>query len=150
MTDQIKSNSQTDSLKVCQDQESMLLVDLLRSLDQPCWRQRRQPLLDILDRMLTNLPHHLQLVSLGGYFTEVIQLRPNWHRQVEALHGANIDCITALHKIRDRIECARSSATIEIRESDDIDVWIRSLVSIRGQESRLLQAAFTLDIGGEA
>ena len=150
MTNPNESYSQTESLKVCQDQESLLLANLLRLLDQPCWRQRRQPLLDILDRMLINLPHHLQLASRGGYFTEVIRLRPNWHQQVEALHSANIDCITALHKIRDRIEGARSSATIEVKESGDVDDWVRSLVSIRGHESRLLQAAFTLDIGGEA
>lgn len=150
MTNPNESYSQTASLKVCQDQESMLLANLLHLLDQPCWRQRRQPLLDILDRMLINLPHHLQLASRGGYFTEVIRLRPNWHQQVEALHSANIDCITSLREVRDRIEGARSSATIEIKESGDIDVWVRSLVSIRGHESRLLQAAFTLDIGGEA
>ena len=150
MTNPNKSNSQTESLKVCQTQESMLLANLLRLLDQPQWRQRRQPLLDILDRMLMNLPHHLQLASRGGYFTEVIRLRPNWHRQVEALHSANIDCITSLHKIRDRIESVRSSATIEINETSDIDAWVRSLVSIRGHECRLLQTAFTLDIGGEA
>jgi hypothetical protein len=99
--------------------------------------------------MLVNLTHHLQVASCGGNFAEVLRLRPNWHRQVEALHGANIDCITALHKIRDRIESTQSSATIEFKESDDIDVWVRSLVSIRGHESRLLQAVFTLDIGGE-
>ena len=148
MTNLNESYSQTEPLKVCQDRESMLLANLLRLLDQPRSRQMRQSLLDILDRLLINLPRHLQLASHGGYFAEVIRLRPNWHRQVEALNGANIDCITALHKIRDRIENARSSATIGI--SGDIDVWVRSLASIRGHESRLMQAAFTLDIGGEA
>jgi hypothetical protein len=128
----------------------MLMANLLRSLDQPCSRQRRQSLLDILDRMSVSLPHHLQLVSRGGYFTKVIRLRPNWHRPEEALHGAKVDCITALPKVRDRVESVRATATSEIKESGDIDFWIRSLVSIRGHESRLLQAAFTLDIGGEA
>ena len=90
------------------------------------------------------------MASHGGYFTEVIRLRPNWHRQVEALNRANIGCITALHKIRDRIENTRSSASIEIKESGDIDIWVRSLASIREDESQLLQAAYTLDIGGEA
>ena len=150
MTNSNESNSQTDSLEVCQNQESMLLANLLRLLDKPCWRQRRQPLLDTLDLMLINLPNYLQLASRGGYFTDVIRLRPNWYQQVEALHSANIDCIRSLREIRNRIERARSSATIEIKESGDIDAWVRSLVSIRGHESRLLQAAFTLDIGGEA
>ena len=142
--------SQNQLLKACQDEESMLLSDLLRLLDQPSSEHTRQSLLAVLDCLLASLPYHLELACLDGYLQEVVRLRPNWHRQVEALHGANIWCISELRDLRDNIDDEQSSATIDTKESGDIDDWIRSLVSIRGQESRLLQTAFTLDIGGES
>jgi hypothetical protein len=72
------------------------------------------------------------------------------YRQIEALHGANIWCISALRELYDHMEHESPSATIETKESGDLDIWIRSLATIRGHECRLLQGAFTLDIGGEA
>lgn len=139
-----------NELRVCQDHESLLLSDLLRLLDKPCSSETRQSLLEVLDRLLVNLPRHLELACHGGYLTDVMRIRPNWHRQVESLRTANMCCISTLHHLREQIQQDSWSTSSAAKESGEIGIWIRSLVSIRGQESRLLQAAFTLDIGGEA
>ena len=57
--------------------------------------QTRQSILVILDRLLLNLPRQLALACEKGYMTEVLEQCPNWHRQIEALHGANMACISA-------------------------------------------------------
>ncbi len=137
-------------LNACQCLESELLDDLQCLLGQPSTASTRQSLLTILDRLLINLPRHLELASQGGYLTEVQRLRPGWHRQIEALEGANIWCFSALQELHDHIAHEPPSATIETKDSGDIDIWVRSLLAIRGHETRLLQRAFTLDIGGES
>ena len=139
-----------EALRECQARESLLLSDLRQLLDQPSTDQTRGALLRIMDRLLTHLPHHLELACQGGYLVEVRRLRPNWHRQIEALHGANLWCIAALNELRDPIARALPSATIEAKENGEIEIWIRSLAAIREHEIRLLQRAYTIDIGGEA
>ena len=138
------------ALADCHEAESRLIGDLRLLLDQTSTALTRQAVLRILDRLLDSLPLHLELASQGGYLTEVHRLRPNWHRQVEALHGANVGCLSELHELRDHVRSESPSATIESEESGEIDIWVRSLESIRGHERQLLQGAFTLDIGGAA
>lgn len=138
------------ALRECQAHESQLLGDLRYFLDQPSNEQSRGALLLLIDRLVTHLPHHLELACKGGYFAEVHRLRPSWHRQIEALHGANLWCIAVLDELQERIERELPSAAIEAKVNGEIDNWIRSLAAIREDESRLLQRAFAIDIGGEA
>ena len=84
------------TLTRCYDLEYLLLGDLRQLLDEPQTAQTRQSILVILDRLLLNLPRQLALACEKGYMTEVLEQCPNWHRQIEALHGANLDCISAL------------------------------------------------------
>lgn len=144
MTNQNEFYSQSEPRKVCHERETILLADLLRVLDAPL--PSRQSLLAILDQLLINLSRQFELASREGFFAEVVQLRPGWHREVQVLEGANVDCVMSLREIRDRIVHSRSSAGINVNERREIDEWIRSLLTHRSHESRLLQAAFTLDI----
>lgn len=150
MSSQTELDDRCRALADCHETESRLIGDLRHLLDQTPTALTRQAVLTILDRLLDSLPLHLELASEGGYLTEVHRLRPNWHRQVEALHGENARCLSALHELRNHVGSQSPSATIESEESSEIDIWVRSLESIRGHERQLLQGAFTLDIGGEA
>ena len=138
------------ALRVCQAHESQLLSDLRHLLDQPTTEQSRSSLLFIIRQLVTHLPHHLELAGKGGYLAEVQRLRPSWHRQIESLHAANLWCISVLDELHERIERELPSAAIEAKVNGEIDNWIRSLAAVREDESRLLQRAFTIDIGGEA
>ena len=91
------------TLTTCYDLEYLLLGDLRQLLDEPQTAQTRQSILVILDRLLLNLPRQLALACEEGYMSEVLEQRPNWHRQIEALHGANMACISALDESRNRV-----------------------------------------------
>ena len=82
--------------------------------------------------------------------SEVLEECPNWQRQIEALYGANLACISALDESRDSLVRELPFAAIANELSCNLRHWMQSLVAIRGHESRLLQNAFTLDLGGEA
>ena len=138
------------ALRECQSRESLLLGDLRRLLAQPTSMQTRRSLLRVCDRLLADLPRHLELASEGGYLQEVHRLRPNWHYQVDKLRGANLWCIAVLRDLRDRIACEAPSGRIETKDSGEINAWAQSLSAVRENESRMLQRAFTIDIGGEA
>ena len=150
MNNQQESNRAPESLKTCYDLEYLLLGDLRQLLTEPQTAQTRQSLLVILDRLLLNLPEQLVLACEEGYLSEVLEQRPNWHRQIEALHGANMACISALDESRNRVERNLPFAAIANELSCNLRHWMQSLVAIREHETRLLQKAFTLDIGGEA
>ena len=138
------------ALTDCQKTESRLIGELGKLLDQPSTALTRQTLLAILNRLLDNLRLHLELASYGGYLTEVRRLRPNWQQQVKELLGANVRCLATLHELCDHIRHESPPGTIDTTESGEIEIWIRSLKSIREHECRLLQGAFTIDVGGEA
>ncbi len=145
-----ESEHRDESLIACQEQEHLLLGQLRRTLDQPSTAATRQSLLEIVARLLVHLPRHLELACRNGYLSEALRLRPNWHRQVEQLHTANLRCISTLQELHDHVERQSPAAIVATKESGALDLWIQSLTSIRGDENRLLQAAFTFDIGGEA
>lgn len=145
-----ESNGAPATLTTCYDLEYLLLGDLRELLDEPQTAQTRRSILVILNRLLLNLPRQLALACEDGYMSEVLEQRPNWHRKIEALHGANLACISALDESRNRV--MRDSPLVAIADelSCNLRHWTQSLVAIREHETRLLQNAFTLDIGGEA
>lgn len=150
MNSQNHSTEWSEALRECLNHESLLLADLRRLLDQPTTEQTRSALLRVCDALLASLPSHLELACQGGYLDEVHRLRPNWHHQIDTLHGANIWCIAVLRELREQIASEAPSGTIEVKESGEFSIWAQSLENVREHESRILQRAFTIDIGGEA
>lgn len=138
------------ALGECQADELRLLNDLRHLLDQPTTEQSRSSLFLIIQQLVAHLRHHLELAGKGGYLAEVHRLRPGWHRQIESLHAANLWCITVLDELHERIERELPSAAIEAKVNVEIENWIRTLAAVREDECRLLQRAFSIDLGGEA
>ena len=150
MTKSEKMVDRFRELTDCQKTESRLICELRQLLNQPATALTRQAILTILNRLLDNLPLHLELASEGGYLVEVRRLRPSWQRQIKALQKANVCCLSSLHELRNHIRHESISGAIETRECSEIKTWIRSLRSLRAHECQLLQNAYTIDIGGEA
>ncbi len=149
----IKSKNVIDrfrELTDCHKAESRLIGELRLLLNQPATALTRQAILTILNRLLDNLPLHIELASQGGYLIEVRRLRPSWQRQIKALQRANVCCLSSLHELRNHIRHESPSERIDTRECGEIKTWIRSLRSLREHECQLLQNAFAIDIGGEA
>jgi hypothetical protein len=149
----IKSKNVIDQFREltdCHKTESRLIGELRLLLNQPATALTRQAILTILNRLLDNLPLHIELASQGGYLIEVRRLRPSWQRQIKALQRANVCCLSSLHELRNHIRHESPSEKIDTRECGEIKTWIRSLRSLREHECQLLQNAFAIDIGGEA
>ena len=149
----IKSKKVVDrfrELTDCHKTESRMIGELRQLLNQPATALTRQAILTILNRLLDNLPLHIELASQGGYLIEVRRLRPSWQRQIKALQRANVCCLSSLHELRNHIRHESPSEKIDTRERGEIKTWIRSLRSLREHECQLLQNAFAIDIGGEA
>jgi hypothetical protein len=149
MRNQQPSGPAFEMLNAYRNLERQLLRDLRRLLAEGQTAQTRPSILEILERLLGNLTRQFALACEGGYLSEVVCEWPNWHREVEALHGANGTCFTALDELRIHVGRKPPFAPIPSHLNENLRQWIQSVMSIRGHETRLLQKAFTLDLGGE-
>jgi len=139
-----------EAIKRCYDLEYLLLGDLRQFLDDPVTPDTRQGLVVTLDRLLDHLPLQLELVSEEGYMSEVLEEFPNWHRQIEALLGENMSCISRLRELRRRVANELPFSAVGREVSFKLRKWMESLETIREREVQILQNAFALDLGGEA
>jgi hypothetical protein len=82
--------------------------------------------------------------------SEVLAEFPAWQNEVDALLRKDRACNSALARLHDRVshDLPWTPIADEVRET--LDLWMELLNAIRVQENRLLQKAFTLDLGGEA
>ncbi len=138
------------NLHVCQAQESVALDQLRHALVRPSTPAQRQSLIPIVDRLMDTLSQHLMVASEGGYMCEIAKERPNWHRRIDSLHGANLWCISSLAGLRDDLEHQSSTSLDSHAMNADLHSWMHSLASVRECESLVLQRAYSLDLGGEA
>ena len=150
-TDESKTTAKPNSmLKESCDLEYLLIGDIRTLLEEKVDSQTRSSLLVLMNRLILNLPDVLELSSEKGYLSIVLERRPSWSRQINALYQANLDCVASLELVRDclgnDIPIAAISKELEVRLRN----WIESFSAMRGLESTMLQEAFTLDIGGEA
>ena len=148
-TDESKTTAKQNSmLKESCDLEYLLIGDIRTLLEEKFDSQTRSSLLVLINRLILNLPDVLELSSEEGYLNIVAERRPSWSRQINALHQANLDCVSSLTLVRDGLEndtpIAAISKELELRN------WIKSFSAMRCQESTMLQEVFTIDLGGEA
>ncbi len=80
----------------------------------------------------------------------VLATAPHWQRRVESLRRKDIANHLSLERLRDGILLELPAALLSAASGCQLQHWMRSLGAHRQDECRLLQEAFTLDIGGEA
>ena len=149
-TDESKTTESCSLLKVTCDLEYLLIGDIRTLLEEKFDSQTRSSLLVLMNRLILSLPDVLELSSKKGYLNTVIERRPSWSRQINALYQANLDCVSSLTLVRDDLENDTPKAAISKELELKLRNWIKSFSAMRCQESTMLQEAFTLDLGGEA
>ena len=144
---QIESRS---LLKSSCDLESLLMGDIRTLLSNQFDSQTKSSILVLLDQLILNLPVLLELSSKNGYLNVVLEKRPGWARQIDALYQANLDCISSLKLVRNCLKNDRNFDALSQELGVPLQNWIESFSAMRCLESTILQEAFTIDLGGEA
>jgi hypothetical protein len=92
--------------------------------------------------------------------SEVLEKWPSWDRKVATVRLANITCVDQLtarlrqrapqssDRPMERMTLPRSAIANELPSC--LYQWMQARAAIRRREFRLIQVAFTLDLGGEA
>lgn len=137
-------------LRTSSDLEHLLITEIETLLGDKCELQTRSSMLGLLNQLIFNLPILLELSLTAGYLSTVVEKRPSWSRQIDKLYQANLECVSSLELIRDWLE--KSSVIEAIPNGLELRLrkWIESFSTMRCKESTMLQAAFTIDLGGEA
>ena len=149
-TDESKTTESRSLLTAACDLEYLLIGDIRTLLEEKFDSQTRSSLLVLMNRLILSLPDVLERSSKKGYLNIVIERRPSWSRQINALYQANLDCVSSLTLVRDGLENDTPKAAIPKELELKLRNWIKSFSAMRCQESTMLQEAFTLDLGGEA
>jgi hypothetical protein len=129
--------------------EYILLGDLRDLLEEPLDAQNMRWLAAVLDVLLENIPRQFDLVDdEQGYLHEVIEAQPNWSNEVERLRSEYLQIFRRLHELRQHLENPAHVAahTRELRHN--LRDWMETFCSLRRHETRLVQTALNLEIGG--
>jgi len=127
--------------------EYILIGDLRDLLEEPANSETFGWLSAVLDALLDTLPREQQLREAGGYLNDVLEEYPNWSNQVDRLKTQQQALHQKLYHLRISLEDDRSfmQAADDVRR--ELQLWMHSLQAHHRQERRLVQAAFTVDVG---
>lgn len=128
--------------------EYILLGDLRDLLDEEPSDQTSKWLLAVLDTLIEMLPRELAIKSQHGYLEDVLTLHPHWQAQVQQLYDDYKLLCVRLESFRDRLVSRTPYATIADQLRRDLSEWMKSLQAHHRQETRLLQTAVNLEVGG--
>lgn len=134
-------------LEDCTSLEYILIGDLRDLLEEPANGETYRWLSAVLDALLDTLPRERKLKEQGGYLGNVLEEYPSWSNQVEQLQQQQNALYKKLRILRSSLEnehCFVRAAS-EVRE--ELRVWMHALEAHHRHERRLVQAAFTVDVG---
>ncbi|HTI50586.1 MAG TPA: hypothetical protein VL475_06540 [Planctomycetaceae bacterium] len=129
--------------------EYILLGDLRELLEEPVNSESRRWMLSVLDGLLENLLPEGEHDADGSYMEDVLERFPNWSGQIERLYHDHDELFTRLKELRGRIERDEWIAPLANLVRRELRDWMLSLIAHRRRETRLLQTAMNLDVGGE-
>jgi hypothetical protein len=125
--------------------DSAQLAQLRRLLpEQP---DEPHQLLAVLDGLRVSLANQFDREEQDGYLEEVLLQFPNWSPQVERLRQQHQILLAQLRALRDRVERDRPFPENLQAARRHLERWTIRLAAHEQHETRLLQAAFNLDIG---
>jgi hypothetical protein len=128
--------------------EYILLGDLRDVLEEPANRHTRGWLIAVLDALLDTLPREMALKESCGYLNEVLDEYPSWYRHVEELQNEERLLFLSLQSLRDRLETSESYAHAAERVTSMLRQWMTRLTAHHRHETRILQTAMNLEVGG--
>lgn len=130
--------------------EYILLGDLCDLLDEPADEQNCRWMLAVLDALLDTLPREFDLEEEDGYLSEVLEHYPSWEREVERLRREHESLFARLKTLRNTIVRQASFSRIARQVRRELRDWIDLLTEHHRRETRLLQKAMNLEVGGES
>lgn len=104
--------------------------------------------LTIMDRVAEYLQQQFDVEESDGYLHEVLDEFPNWHPQVEHLQQEHRLLQQQFVQIRDRLEATPINSAMSHEVRHQLGDWIDSFRQHQGRENRLIQEAFSIDLGG--
>lgn len=145
------SVSESRSLSDCAALEYILIGDLRDLLEEPLNEVNCKWLSAVLDTLLVTMPRRMDLQRQGGYLSDILEENPGWYSQVERLDREQ-------SRLYEKLCDLRSLVTDDANEDDarrlqsmlrhDLREWMNSLVAHYRHERRLIQTAYTVDVGG--
>lgn len=134
--------SQRDNIAL----EYILLGDLRDLLEEPFNNETRRWLLAVLGSLLDTMPNDGDGDS-SEYLGEVLEEYPNWSRQVDNLHRERELLYAELDQYREQIQQRDNIEEVAQRLQNELRRWMATLEAHKRHETRLLQMAYTLEIG---
>jgi hypothetical protein len=128
--------------------EYILLGDLRDLLEEEPNEQTSKWLVAILDTLIDTLPRELAIKSRNGYLEDVLEAYPNWEAEVQRLHAEYKLLCVRLEAFRDQLVSRTPYASIASQLREDLSEWMKALQNHHRQETRLLQTAVNLEVGG--
>jgi hypothetical protein len=126
--------------------EYILLGDLRDLLEEPPNRDTRRWLLAVLNALLDTLPSDMNDDG-SEYLGEVLEEFPNWSRQVDVLHEQREELFDELYLFRNQIEQRRDLDEIAERLRQELRQWMTMLTAHQRHETRIIQMAYTMEVG---
>ena len=135
-------------LQQCTTLEYILLGDLRDLLEEAEDPTTHHWLMTVLDALLDTVPKEFAMREQGGYLTEVLERFPNWYDQVCALQREKRTLYEKLRVLRTRL--ARHTSLEEIADEVrfNLQEWMNRFIAHHRHERRLVQTAYTLEVGG--
>lgn len=101
----------------------------------------------VLDALLEALPAEMELKSQGGYLQPVLEQFPNWAGQIGDLASEKQLLFEKLRELRVQLHCPGSYEVLALEIRTDLQEWMTLWTAHLRHERRIMQSAFTLDVG---
>ena len=101
----------------------------------------------VLDALLETLPAEMELKSQGGYLQPVLEQFPNWAGQIGDLASEKQILFEKLRELRVQLHHPASYELLALEIRQDLQEWMTLWTAHLRHERRIMQSAFTLDVG---
>ena len=101
----------------------------------------------VLDALLEALPQEMELKARGGYLQPVLDQFPNWAGQIGDLASEKQLLFEKLGELRVQLHCPGTYEVIALEVRQDLQEWMTLWTAHLRHERRIMQSAFTLDVG---
>lgn len=141
-------NSENSTLADYMALEYILLGDLRDLLGETKPdEQTIRWIIAVLDALLDALPREMELKSEGGYLQPVLEQFPNWASQIGELASEKVELFQKLYALRLQVEVPGSFEALANEIRMDLQEWMTLWTAHLRHERRIMQSAFTLDVG---
>ena len=128
--------------------EYILLGDLRDLLEEgQSDEQTTRWIMAVLDALLDAMPREMELKSEGGYLQPVLEQFPNWASLIGDLAREKQLLFEKLYELRLQLHSPDAFTLLAQELRNDLQEWMTLWAAHLRHERRLVQSAFTLDVG---